>query len=69
MGDYKRPKKWNERTSCFETEFTIFNHVLNQDITEMEAKGIVYMLCREWFGEKKGQIINLILDLKDAGQG
>ena len=63
MNDYKRPKRWKENTACYETEFNIFNHVLNQDITELEAKGIISMLCREWFGEDKGQIINSIINL------
>jgi len=63
MGDYKRPKRWNEKGSCYETEFNIFSHVINQNISKGEAKGIISMLCREWFGEDKGSIINQIIDL------
>lgn len=64
MKKYKKPDRWNERASCFETEFKIFEHIINQNISKLEAEGIISMLCREWFGEDKGQIINSIIKLE-----
>ena len=60
----KKPERWEENSSCYDTEFKIFKHVTDQNISRNEAKGIISMLCREWFGENKGRIINLIINLK-----
>ena len=63
MNRYEKPKRWGKKESCYETKFDIFEYVVKKDITKSEAKGIISMLCKEWFGEDKGHVINSIIEL------